>query len=65
MANHNMWMQQTGGDPLRLKDYQGSNRYIPLQIFDDSKNSTPFIELFVPPLLHLVLGKFVLFIKQK
>ena len=56
LANWEKWV--AGGENLgELKEYQGSNKYPPLQIFDKSKNSTPYLELFVPPMLHLILGK--------
>ena len=53
---HEDWMTETGGDRSRLRHYGGCQN-TPVSIFDESKADTPFIQLFAPPNLHLLLGK--------
>ena len=58
-ANNTRWMFETAGDgdrqDDRLKDYY-SNKYLPIKIFKNEEDDTPFLVLFPPPLLHLLLG---------
>ena len=54
-ANYTRWMFETGKVDDKLKDYC-SNKYLPIKIFRNEDDSTPFIILYPPPMLHLLLG---------
>ena len=60
VANFEKWMRETGGDEDRLKQYC-SNKHKPIKIFRNEDDDTPFLILYPPPLLHLLLGKYDFF----
>ena len=45
-----------------LAEHSG-NRYPPLRIFDSTMDGTSFIEIFVIPMLHELLGKLLVLYK--
>ena len=57
VGHYSEWMSRAGGggDPDTCKDYY-SNRYMPIRLFTSAFNDTPLIQLFCPPMLHLLLG---------
>ena len=55
-GHHNEWVTNTGGsNPDTCKHYY-SNRYLPIRMFTSAFDGTPLIQLFCPPMLHLLLG---------
>ena len=41
----------------KLKENYFSNKFPPLRILDSTKDATNYIEIFVPPMLHELLGR--------
>ena len=52
---HDKWITETGANKDKLRLFGGCKSK-PIPLFDDSKLDTPFIQLFVPPILHCLLG---------
>ena len=61
VANYERWVRETSengvADENQLKHYF-SNKYPPIKIFQHEDDDTPFIELYPPPILHLLLGNY-------
>ena len=53
--HYNEWMRKTESNPKKCMEYY-SNRYLPIQLFTSAFDDTPLIQLFCPPILHLLLG---------
>ena len=52
---HETWLTETGGKKECLRNYGGCKER-PVSLYDETKADIPFIQLFAPPILHLLLG---------